>query len=403
MICLFEDQHVEGFYPLSATRHVATLLCGGFTPHERAAKLLHTNSVLLHGREYLRPIYRSNSLSAPTSEQVTFINGRLRIEPDFLSSLPSESGWIIRREESVIAARLKREQLSDLNYDDSFLDFSRVEGLRELEFEGGELYHYLWEMIAGNNEAIVADSQILDLFVPEILPAGVSRVGGGGLYFGEDVSVAPGVVFDTTDGPIILCDGVKVMANSVIQGPCFIGANSTVKIGAKIYHGTSIGPWCKVGGEIENSIILGYSNKQHDGFLGHSYLGAWVNLGADTNTSDLKNNYGMIRVTLRGEEIDTGQMFLGALIGDHSKSGINTMLNTGTVVGPFANIFGGGFPPKEISSYAWCNVSEIVPYRLDKALELAERVMKRRNVDLTPEERGVLEYLYRIEHGEERG
>ena len=399
MICLFEDRYADGFYPLTATRHVADLLHGSMTTRERLTLLANGDEIFLHSREYLRPLYKEHQLPEHSSEPVLFLNARLRLESDSLEQLPEGTGWIIRSGDDVLAARLSPEEVARLNLNDGVLDFSLVDGLVDAKYEGGKLYRYLWEMIEENNQQIIADSQRGEWRQVDKLPDGVAKVGNEPVLMGGEVSLAPGVVLDTTSGPILLADGVTVMANSVIQGPCSVGAHSTIKIAAKIYHGTSIGPWCKVGGEVENSIILGYSNKQHDGFLGHSYLGAWVNLGADTNTSDLKNNYGEIRVTLRGEEIDTGQMFLGSLIGDHSKTGINTMLNTGTVIGPFANIFGGGFPPKEIPPYSWCDVQEIVPYRLDKGLELAARVMKRRNVELTEEERGVLVYLYEREHG----
>ncbi|MCB0711744.1 MAG: hypothetical protein KDD67_05405 [Ignavibacteriae bacterium] len=402
MICLFEDPHVEGLYPLVQIRYASDLLVGGRTLGQRANSF--GELLFVHGRKYLRPLYPNTfSPQSDAGESLLLINGRALLLAQHVEAFPEESGWIAVKGEDVIAARLHAADVARLNWDDDFLDIKSIEHLSRIELPDVKLYRYLWEMIEDNSTLISIDSDELRGGEIEELPAGVYQIGSGTIVAGRDVAIQPGTVLDVTAGPIVLGDNVTIMANSVIQGPCFVGANSTVKIGAKIYHGTSIGPWCKVGGEIENSIILGYSNKQHDGFLGHSYLGAWVNLGADTNTSDLKNNYGMIRVTLRGKEVDTGQMFLGAMIGDHSKSGINTMLNTGTVVGSFANIFGGGFPPKEIGSFAWCNVSEIVPYHLDKALELAERVMKRRNIDLTPEERVVLEYLYRIEHEEEKG
>src|SRR5690606_16982746 len=179
-------------------------------------------------------------------------------------------------------------------------------------------------------------------------------------------------------------------ANAVSEGPCFIGDHSVIKIGAKSYGQTAIGRWCKVGGEVENSIILGYSNKQHDGFLGHSCLGAWVNLGADTNTSDLKNNYGSVRVLLNGREVNSGRMLLGSLIGDHSQTGINTMLNTGTVIGVSANIFGGGFPPREIPSFAWGGSGGFEPFRPEKAIELARTVTARRGIDFTDADKRLL-------------
>ena len=227
---------------------------------------------------------------------------------------------------------------------------------------------------------------------PTELPtaSGAHVVNPGNIIAGTGCSIKPGVVLDASRGPIILGNNVEVMANAVVVGPCFIGDHSTIKIGAKIYEKTSIGAWCKVGGEVEGSIILGFSNKQHDGFLGHSYLGQWVNLGADTNTSDLKNNYGQVRVTFPWGQVNSGTMFLGSLIGDHSKAGINTMLNTGTVIGVGANVFGGGFPSKSIPSFAWGGSHGFVEYDRDKAIQTARTVMLRRKITMTDAEEALL-------------
>jgi UDP-N-acetylglucosamine diphosphorylase/glucosamine-1-phosphate N-acetyltransferase len=223
---------------------------------------------------------------------------------------------------------------------------------------------------------------------------GAYLVNTAGVRLGPGSVLKPGAVVDASAGPVIIGSGVEVMPNAVIEGPCFIGRGSRIKIGGKIYGQTSIGPQCKVGGEVECSIILGYVNKQHDGFLGHSYLGRWVNLGADTNTSDLKNNYGAVRVTLEGREIDTGRTFLGSLIGDHAKTGINTMLNTGSAVGVAANVFGGGFPSKSIPAFAWGGFDRESVYRLDDALDVARKVMARRGVEMTPADETLLRYLF---------
>ncbi|MFN3394901.1 MAG: transferase, partial [Candidatus Thermochlorobacter sp.] len=176
-----------------------------------------------------------------------------------------------------------------------------------------------------------------------------------------------------------------------------IGQGATVKISAKLYDYVYIGAFSKVGGEVESSIIERYANKQHEGFLGHSYISSWCNLGADTNTSDLKNNYSTIRMNVGGKEIDTKMQFLGLIMGEHSKCGINTMFNTGTVVGMSSNIFGAGFPPKTIGSFQWGGAEGFVRYDLDKALEVARTVMKRRNVQLTPE----YETLFRAAYTQE--
>ncbi len=215
---------------------------------------------------------------------------------------------------------------------------------------------------------------------------GVIALAAENIIRAENLHIEPFVLLDATKGPIILEDGVRIMAHSVIYGPCYIGHNSIIKAGAKIYPNTVIGEWSKVGGEVENSIIHAYSNKQHEGFLGHSHIGEWVNLGADTNTSDLKNTYGPIRITRRGQEVDSGRMFLGLLCGDHTKSGINTMFNTGTVCGIHANVIGAGYTPTEIPSFAWGAIADSRHMPLRKALSIARTVMKRRNKELLAEE-----------------
>ena len=173
------------------------------------------------------------------------------------------------------------------------------------------------------------------------------------LFIGNETVIKPGVVIDASNGPVYIGKDVEVNANSVIEGPVCIGDNSLVKSFAAIKENVSTGKVCKLGGEIEDSVIMPYSNKQHSGFLGHAYLGSWVNLGADTNCSDLKNNYSSIKVNLNGKHIDTGHRFLGLIMGDHSKTGINTMFNTGTITGFSCNIFGSGFPDKFIPSFTW--------------------------------------------------
>jgi UDP-N-acetylglucosamine diphosphorylase/glucosamine-1-phosphate N-acetyltransferase len=182
---------------------------------------------------------------------------------------------------------------------------------------------------------------------------------------------------------VIIDNDVFIYPNSFIEGPCYIGASSKVKSGAAIYGNTSIGKVCKIGGEVEQSIFMDYSNKQHSGFIGHSYIGSWVNLGADTNNSDLKNNYSKIKIKFSAKEINTGVQFLGLMIGDHSKSAINTMFNTGTVVGYCCNIFSAGFPDKFIPSFTWGGDDLSKVYDISKALETARIVTGRRKIDFS--------------------
>lgn len=205
-------------------------------------------------------------------------------------------------------------------------------------------------------------------------------------------------ILNASTGPIYIGVDAEVMEGSIVRGALALCAHSALKLGTKIYGATTIGPHSKVGGEINNSVIIGYSNKAHDGFLGNSVIGEWCNLGADTNNSNLKNNYGNVKLYnyATQESQDTELQFCGLIMGDHSKCGINTMFNTGTVVGVCANIFGAGFPPTHIPSYTWGGVTDSETFRLDKAIELATRVYARRGMELTSNDVAILTHVYNI-------
>jgi UDP-N-acetylglucosamine diphosphorylase/glucosamine-1-phosphate N-acetyltransferase len=201
---------------------------------------------------------------------------------------------------------------------------------------------------------------------------------------------------NASSGPIYIGKDAQVMEGSLLRGPLAIAENAVIKMGAKIYGGTTIGPGCKAGGEISNAVLMQNSNKGHDGFLGNSVLGEWCNLGADTNTSNLKNNYAEVRLWSYEDEgfARTGLQFCGLMMGDHSKCGINTMFNTGTVVGVSANIFGAGFPRNFIPSFSWGGSAGTTTYKTQKAFEVAEIVMKRRGVEFTEEDKAILEHVF---------
>jgi UDP-N-acetylglucosamine diphosphorylase/glucosamine-1-phosphate N-acetyltransferase len=243
----------------------------------------------------------------------------------------------------------------------------------------------LWDIIDWNGEYLVNDLQMLDKGgqINGIVSPGVHLIEKESIFISKTAQLKPGVVVDASEGPVWIEEGVTVMPNATLEGPIYIGKNSLIKVGAKLYGNTTIGPVCKIGGEVEGCIVQGYSNKQHDGFLGHSYLGSWANLGADTNNSDLKNNYGKIQVLLNGRLMDTGKQFLGLIMGDHSKTAINTMFNTGTIVGVNCNIFGAGMPPRFVPSFSWGGADKLVEYRLDKIIEVAKIVMGRRKITFT--------------------
>ncbi|MBK8497687.1 MAG: GlmU family protein [Flavobacteriales bacterium] len=225
-------------------------------------------------------------------------------------------------------------------------------------------------------------------------------VGDPTLIFLEEGAVVEACTINTKSGPVYIGKGAEVMEGCLIRGPFALGDHAQLKMGAKIYGPSSFGPECRVGGEVNNSVLLGFSNKGHDGFLGNSVLGEWCNLGADTNNSNLKNTYGEVHAFsyATGKAEPTGLQFCGLIMGDHSKSGINTMFNTGAVVGVAANVFGSGFPPKHIPSFSWGGAEGGAVHAMDKALETARRVMERRHVPLTAVDEAVLRHVFASEH-----
>jgi UDP-N-acetylglucosamine diphosphorylase / glucose-1-phosphate thymidylyltransferase / UDP-N-acetylgalactosamine diphosphorylase / glucosamine-1-phosphate N-acetyltransferase / galactosamine-1-phosphate N-acetyltransferase len=247
--------------------------------------------------------------------------------------------------------------------------------------EGATLRN-VWELVSRNPDQLARD--IHEHFPeagPRELPEGVYKWGRHPLIVDRSATLEPGSAFDTSSGPIWIDRDASVRAFTRLAGPAFIGHDSVVLGGA--VEAVSVGPVCRVRGELAESVCLGYVNKQHDGHMGHAYLGRWVNLGAETTNSDLKNNYGTIRVWTPGGEVDSGEVKLGSLVGDHVKTGIGLLLNTGTIIGAGSNLYGAEMPPKYVPPFSWGSGEELVEYRADKFLEVAERAMERRQVRLS--------------------
>jgi UDP-N-acetylglucosamine diphosphorylase/glucosamine-1-phosphate N-acetyltransferase len=222
------------------------------------------------------------------------------------------------------------------------------------------------------------------------------KIIGDGEVFVEEGFRGEHFILNTSTGPVFLGRDAEIMEGSVIRGPFALGDHATIKLGTRIYGPTTIGPHCKAGGEINNSILQAYSNKGHDGFLGNAVIGEWCNLGADTNNSNLKNNYSEVKIWNypKNRFISTGLQFCGLIMGDHSKCAINTMFNTGTVVGVSANIFGAGFPRNFIPSFSWGGDHGMSVYKLEKAFETMELVMKRRDMLLSNEDRDIFHQIF---------
>jgi len=210
------------------------------------------------------------------------------------------------------------------------------------------------------------------------------------IFVSNSAKISSGVVFDASAGKIIIDDEATIMPLSFIQGPCYIGKKTIVKAGATIYKDCCFGPFCKIGGELETTIFQGYSNKQHQGFIGHSFVSEWVNIGAGTSNSDLKNSYSNVIIHLQNKKIDTGKIFIGAMIGDHCKLAINTSLNTGTIIGICSNIAKAGLTDKYVSPFSWISDKSKEKYNLQKAILTAKVVMSRRRKELTFEEQQLI-------------
>jgi UDP-N-acetylglucosamine diphosphorylase/glucosamine-1-phosphate N-acetyltransferase len=253
--------------------------------------------------------------------------------------------------------------------------------LIKVDMPAARLLSFIWQLIERNGAVIEDDFKRLPFRGQDedsIVFPGVQMINEENILIGSGAVIKSGAVLDATDGPIAIGDNAVVMPNSSIIGPVSVGAGSIVKAGAKIVGGTSIGEVCKIGGEVDCTIFGNYSNKAHDGFIGHSYLGEWVNIGAASNNSDLKNNYSSVRMWCAGSEKDTGRQFLGTIIGDHTKTGINTIFNTGTVVGFNCNIYSSEMPPKFVPSFSWGHGEALTEYDVTKAMQTAEIVMERR-------------------------
>lgn len=406
-LVLFEDKNYTNLLPLVYFRPVWELRCGAVTLLEKFK--LHLGEVdAFLGRTYLEDNYLPNDKllrNHVNTGSVLLLNGRWVIASADAAILQNlQPGEGITSGTEILACCLDSKSLPDF-YHESGMDTEKLLSAHTFSQHRAKVIRYPWDAVHWNGAEIEADfhqTANLDNHIEKI-GNGIHLVDAEKIHIGKNVTIKPGVVIDAENGPVWIDDGAVIMANSVLEGPLYIGKNSKIKIAAKIYENTTIGPVCKVGGEVEGSIIQGYSNKQHDGFLGHAYLGSWVNLGADTNNSDLKNNYGMVKAFVNGEAVDTGSQFVGLMMGDHSKCSINTMFNTGTIVGTNCNIFGAGMPPKFVPSFSWGGADGFSEYRFDKASAVAKAVMVRRKIDFTENDANLFRHVQQLAKSIEKG
>jgi len=406
-ILIFEDEKYEDLYPLTYTRPVFELRCGYFSLRERIVKVLSPEKVYCFTREYLCPLFkRKTGISfnnweeclediANPEESLLLINGRWLMKKAEAPSGEEEEIGVC--EGNIVYARLKKRTLQSLSNREPVGILREIRGkVREKEIKA-TLINYLWDLVYENGEIMREDFNLAGNKGIKGEFSSLSTVYGDkeAVYVAPTAQVHPMVVLDTSGGPIYIDEEAIIFPHSRLEGPCYIGKGTHI-VGAKVREGTSLGPVCRVGDEIEETIIHGYTNKFHNGFLGHAYVGEWVNLGAATNNSDLKNTYGVVKVYVKGELMNTGKLKVGCFIGDHSKLGIGTLINTGSVIGVSVNYFGGGVTPKFIPSFAWGTKEGFVVNQLDKVLKQAGVVMERRDVEITEEDKEVLRKVFEL-------
>ncbi|MFH1238705.1 MAG: putative sugar nucleotidyl transferase [bacterium] len=402
-IYVFEDNGFKGLLPLVYSRGVFELRCGIGSLLEKIVRAYPQAKPLLFCRDYLIDVIGERlpySVIKKGSKggDGLFINGRLLMSEPIALSGPEEIGV---QGEALVYVRLKKDKAASLTSED-FLGGgipAKLKGKVKIKKVKATLIDYPWDLVNHNGKQIKDDFKFL-VKKPQIngqLYEGVYLIDKAGIFIASGVIIKPGTVLDAEKGPIYIDRGAEIFPNVTIEGPVFIGRGTKIKAGAKIYSATSIGEVCKVGGEVENSIIHSYSNKQHDGFLGHAYLGMWVNLGADTNNSDLKNNYSQVQVNLSGERmVNTNTTLAGVFVADHAKSAIGTMFNTGTVVGFASNVFYRGFAPKFIPSFAWGQGKETVTYIPAKAAATARIVMSRRGLKMSAAQEKLFKTIFEL-------
>lgn len=407
-LLLYEPKDVINFYPFSILHPIWNLRIGKYKIYQRFKNLFPDSNLRYFGRnEHLASFFSKYGIINNEFEKGNLLAINCSVLPttDLLNDLTrifdenQNGSFLFKYKGNIIGIYLTKEDFEKAD------EFSRSELLSNPEIDLFKKFpqfrlekaiqlNYLFDVFDYVGSSINSDFQNEENLTISNKFEGVYLINKDNIKISKSAHIAPNCVIDASEGAVIIDNDAKIMPQSTIIGPAYIGKNSIIKIGAKIYHNTAIGDWCKVGGEVENSILQDFVNKQHEGFLGHSFLGEWVNFGADTNTSDLKNTYSNIRIRFDRIDIDTNRMFLGTLCGDHTKTGINSMLTTGTVAGICGILVREWFLPNFIPSFSWGGAANSSIYKVDKAIETARIVMKRRNRELTAEE----EKLIRMEY-----
>ncbi|MDH7604747.1 MAG: GlmU family protein [Melioribacter sp.] len=410
VVMIYEDTGFKNLLPLTFLRPVYELKCGILTLKQKLELFFLDSKIIFHCRPYLentiKEKYQKSLVNDFKGNSILFVNGRLLINKEVADKIKNlKEGIILSNDNQIVAVKIKGNNFNYVKFnDDGSLSFD-INNLSK-ENTNAKLINYLWDLVNYNCEEIVNDYKLIIKNYREkkskVNYKSVETINKKNIVICKGTKIEPFVLLDASEGPIFIDENVHIMSHTTIKGPAFIGKNSLIKAHTSIYHNTTIGEVCKIGGEIENSIFHSFSNKQHEGFIGHSYIGSWVNLGAGTTNSDLKNDYGIVDVFVNNEKIKTGNRFIGLFMGDYSKTAIGTVFNTGTVVGISCNIFGHGFPPKYIPSFTWGGVNNFDEYKIDKAIEVAKIVASRRNVYLTENDINLLKKIFELTESERK-
>lgn len=425
-ICIFEDAGVYNLSPVNDLRHTTELVCGAFTLKEKLENILSggKHNFTIHARKHLESLCKDKFTGLKVNylpkENTLFLNSRIIYSKNFIEglllTLDEFENIILLKGKTVTAAYIssgktgsiksKIESKSDKNllgYSDFHKSKLKEVQIKDLSIDENEeltIIDYPSDLVLHHEKEIETDLQYLIKKSKGLRSARTRAeiINGQRIYISAGCNINQNAVLDASKGDIYISNNVSIEPFSYIQGPVYIGDNSTVRAGSKLYGPLRIGRYCKVSGEITSSVIHSYFNKQHHGFLGHSYICEWVNLGAGTTTSNLKNNYSQIVTELKDRKIDTGSIFLGSIIGDHTKTGINTMLNTGTIIGISSNLFGGKYQPKYIKAFSWADSDsgKTVLYDIEKAVSTAKISMKRRNISMTKANENLLRYYFKM-------
>jgi len=385
---LFDDSNRENLLPLTFTRPIAEIRVGILTIREKWEYYLKS-SVSFLAEEYL-----SEKYPMVKEKENILIAGSICPNQDLVDAIIKlQPGETLISGDTMIASYVSEDELNGV---EKLEEASQVEILATMPFNR---ISYSWEVFGLNDAEIRADYLILTQGRKSAEISKTNLVIGTDIFVEEGATIE-GATLNSNLGPIYIGKDSEIMEGSNIRGPFAICNNSEVKMGAKIYGATTVGPYSKVGGELNNVVILGYSNKAHDGFFGNSVIGEWCNVGADSNTSNLKNTYDEVRLWNYSTQtfIGTGLQFCGTIMGDHVKCGINTMFNTGTVIGCGANIFGAGFQRNFIASFSWGGPSGMSTYKIEKAIDVAKRIYQRRGLEFSNKNQEVLMSVYELTH-----